>query len=320
MRVQITGLGLYAPPRVETAESLAPRVGRSAQWIAQRTGVHRRHFADEPFESMAAKAGRAALGDRVPDLLINASTTPRQLIPDSSVFVARELGLDGIPAFTIHATCLSFVVGLHQAAALVHSGAFRRVLVVSTELASTSIDWSEPESAALLGDGAAAAVVEPTPDGESSALLAFGMRTYPAGAELARFEGAGTAHHPNADDTEATHNLFHMNGPRIFKYALTRLPPLVAEVIGRAGLGPRDFDLVVPHQASGPALKTGAALCGLDPDKLVDVVGEYGNCIAASIPMALAHAHAEGRLHRGDRVLLVGTGAGVSVAALALRW
>ncbi len=164
--VRIVGLGLYLPASVETSSDLADRVGRSADWIVSRVGVERRHIADRPVEEIAAAAAREALsGGPPPDLIVNASATPRQAIPDTSVFVQRALGLGGIASYSIHATCLSFVVALHVAATQVVSGGFRRVLVVSSEIGSVRRNMAQPESAALFGDGAAAAVIEATPAG-----------------------------------------------------------------------------------------------------------------------------------------------------------
>lgn len=320
MKIQITGLGLYLPPQVVNAEDVAEKINRSTEWVANRTGVLRRRYANEPNEVMAAKALQQALGDQRPDLLINAATTPCQLIPDTSVFIGKELDWDEIPSLSIHATCLSFLVALHHAAALIKAGAYKRIAIVSSEIASRSIDWNEPESAAILGDGAAAALVEATPDGEDSELLSYQMRTYPSGAKLAQFEAGGTHRPPEAPTTRPEHYLFHMNGPRIYRFAISRLPDVVNTVLNQAGISIDDLDLTVPHQASGPGIAGAINLLNLDPTKVVDVTAEYGNCIAASIPMALAHAHAQGRLQRGDKILLVGTGAGLSIAAAVLRW
>jgi 3-oxoacyl-[acyl-carrier-protein] synthase-3 len=167
LRVKVASTGFYAPPRIETAAELAPRIGQTEEWIVTRTGVRERRIADEPLEVMGARAARAALqSGGAPDLIINASTTLRQLIPDNSVFIQRELGYDGIPSYSVHATCLSFLVAFYNASALVASGAYRRVLVVSSEAGAFARNMCQPESAALIGDGAAAAVLEPTPDDE----------------------------------------------------------------------------------------------------------------------------------------------------------
>ncbi len=320
LRVKVVSTGFYAPPRVETAAELAPRIGTSEEWIVERTAVRERRISDEPIEVMAAHAARAALrsGD-APDLIVNASVSTRQLIPDTSVYIQQELGLEGIPSFSIHASCLSFLVALQNAAALVAAGAFRRVLVVSAERGSLGRDMAEPESAALLGDGAAAVVLEATPKGEASELAGFRMNTWPRGAALTEVRGFGQACAPGDAATRPEDQLFSMDGPGVYKMALRRVPALVRGLLADQGLGVDDIDWVVPHQASGPGLAMLPRL-GFPVERTVNIVGQFGNCVAASIPMALAHLAGSGRLRRGQNVLLVGTGAGFSVAGAILRW
>ncbi len=310
---------MHLPDEIETADDLASRVGRSAKWIATRTGVAERRVSRVGMDVMAAEAARTALGDEPPDLIVNASLTPIQLIPDSSIFVQRALGYEGIPSFSVHATCLSFLVALHQVGALVSAGAYRRVLIVSAEQGSVCRDPSHPESAVLIGDGAAAVVVEPCPSGATSELLAWDMKTFPSGAHLAELRGCGTSRHPNDPTTVPADNLFRMNGPGIYKKAVLAVGRMVRRVCDKAGIEPGDIDLVVPHQASGPALAT-LPRFGLPEDRVVRIVHQTGNCIAASLPMALHTAVEEGRLERGMTVLLMGTGAGLSVGAAILRW
>lgn len=268
---------------------------------------------------MGARAGREVLGDHPPDLIVNASLTPVQLIPDSSVFVQRELGLAGIPSFSVHATCLSFLVALRVVGTLVESGAHRRVLIVSAEQGSVSRDIDEAESAALIGDGAAAVLVEPAAPGADSGLLGYAMQTWPEGADHAEFRGAGTRFHPNDPRTSPRDNLFHMNGPRLWRLALRHADEVLDQAFSEAGIGRRDIDVILPHQASGPMLSLFSRF-GFDQSRVVDQVGTWGNCIAASIPMVLAQAVADGRLQRGGTALLFGTGAGLSLGAAILRY
>jgi 3-oxoacyl-[acyl-carrier-protein] synthase III len=318
--VKIASVAFYAPPRVETAAELAPRIGTSEEWILARTGVRERRISEEPVEVIGARAARAALASGgPPDLIVNGSVGNRQLLPDTSVYIQHELGLEGIPSFSIHASCLSFLVALHNAAALVAAGAYRRVLVVSAEYGSDGRNMAEPESAALLGDGAAAAVLEPTPKGEGSALVGWRMSTWPKGAPLTEVRGYGQRLRPNDPRTRLEDNLFSMDGPGVYRMALRRLPGLVRELLAEVDMTPEGVDWVVPHQASGPGLGLLPRL-GFPAVRTVNIVGEYGNCVAASIPMALAHLAASGRLRRGQTVLLLGTGAGFSVAGALLRW
>lgn len=319
LRVRVASTGIHVPPRVETAAELAPRVGRSEAWILARTGVRERRVSDLPVEQMAAQAVTAALGTGgPPDLLVNASLTPVQLAPDGAVFVLRALGLSGVPGFSLHATCLSFLNALPLVGALVHAGGPRRAVIVSAERGTLGRDLGEAESAALIGDGAGAVVLEPAPEG-GSAILGWASGTWPEGAELAEIRGFGQRHLPDDPATTPADHRFHMQGPRLYRMALRHVVALLDDLLGALGLSRGEIDLVVPHQASGPALAALGRL-GFPAERVVDVVSEYGNCIAASVPMALARAHAEGRLRRGHTVLLLGTGAGLSVTAVVLRW
>lgn len=320
MRVKIVGTGRYLPPRVETSEELAPKLGVTADWIVSRTGVEQRHISDEPMAMMGARAAKQALdGGPAPDLIINASSVPHQLVPDSSVFVQEALGLSGIPAFTVNATCLSFPVALYNAASLINSGAFRRILIVSCELGSRGRNFDEAESAALFGDGAGAVVLEPTPEGENSELLGFQMKTWPDGASLTEVRGGGTRQHPQDPTTSPVDNLFHMNGTAIYKMALRRMPAVFKPLFETCGASPRDIRILIPHQASKHAIEA-ASRFGFAPNAVVNRIAEEGNCVAAAMPMALAYADQNDRLKRGDLVLLCGTGAGLSALAMLLRW
>ncbi len=316
--LNILGSGLFVPPQVETAAALAPRIGRSADWIRQRTGVAERRVSTLPMEQMAARAVRAAVADGpAPDLLVNASITPVQLIPDSSVFILEALGMSGVPGMSIHASCLSFLAALPVVAGLLATGVHERIVVVSAERGTAARNPDEPESAALLGDGAAAVVFGGADHGGGH-LLGWASGTWPAGAPHAQIPGFGLRHHPSHPGTTPQHAMFSMNGPRMFKLALRHVLSTVGGLLSGLGLAPDDIDLVVPHQASGPGLRLLPRM-GFPPERVVDVVGRWGNCIAASIPMALAHARAEGRVGPGSRVLLVGTGAGLSVSAAVLE-
>lgn len=316
----VVGTGLYLPPQIETAAQLAGRIGRDESWIIDVAGVAERRIADLPCEQMAAKAAHCALaGGGDPDVIINASLTPVQLVPDTGVFVAKAMGLAGIQVFSIHATCLSFLVAMQLAASLLHSQSAHRVLVVSSEIATRSRDFSEPESAALLGDGSGAAVFERPAAGSQSALLAFRMATFPEGSHLAEFLGAGMRYPPEANTDDPGLYRFHMQGTRLYRWTYIRMRKFFDQFFIDAGLKPDDVDLVVPHQVSGPVL---AALrdFGFPDERVVNILSRTGNCVAASLPMALATANTEGRLKPGDIVLMIGTGAGVSLGAALLRW
>ena len=320
-KIKIVSTGIYSPSKVQSSAELSKLIGRSEDWIISRTGVVNRHIAEEPMDVMGAKAARAALQDGPPpDCIINASTTPLQLIPDSSVFIQKELGLNGVPSWSVQATCLSFVVALNSAAALVQTGVYKRILIVSAEAGTPWRDLNEPESAALFGDGAAAVVVEATPEGEESCLRDWVMTTWPEGADTTEFRGAGTRRPPFISDlTRPEDYLFHMKGPKIFRFAIPKAKEAMEMIFERNKLGVKDIDRLILHQASGKAIEQYITY-GFERERVEINLDEYGNCISASIPMTLAIADQKGLLKRGDTVLIGGTGAGLSVAFALLRW
>jgi 3-oxoacyl-[acyl-carrier-protein] synthase-3 len=267
---------------------------------------------------MGARAVRDVLVDEPPpDLLVNASLTPIQLIPDSSIFIQRELGYSGIPSFSVHATCLSFLVGLQVVGGLLAAGAYRRIVLVSSEQGSISRDFDEPESAALIGDGAAAALVEPATGEEG--FLGFALKSWPEGHEYAELRGCGTRKPPQNPDTRPGDYLFRMRGTRIWRLALEHADEILDAAFSQAGMKRDDVDVIIPHQASGPMLDLFPKF-GFSDHKVVNVIGEYGNCIAASLPMALHRAIETKRLLRGQTALFWGTGAGLSMGAAILRF
>lgn len=320
LNCKIVSTGLYMPPRVQTAQELSGLIGRSEKWIVSRTGVKNRRIADESMEVLAAKAARNAMDNiPAPELIMNASTTPLQLIPDSSVFIQEKLGLVGTPAWSTHATCLSFLVATMTGASMIQNGLYQRILVVSSETGTGFRNMRQPESAALFGDGAAAVILEPTPDSEPSAILDWHMSTWPEGANYTEFRGAGTRRPPDGPDTRPEDNLFNMKGPRVFRMAVNRVKEALEIIFTRNRLGMDDIDWLVLHQASGPGIEA-YIQHGFAREKVINNIAEYGNCIAASMPIALATANAEGKLKRGDLILMGGTGAGLSVAFSLIRW
>jgi 3-oxoacyl-[acyl-carrier-protein] synthase III len=320
----LAGFGIYLPERRVPSGELDLLFGTRDGWVERATGVRERRWVrHETTEQMAACAARRALiaADVDPDdvgLVIAASASPRQLIPCTAVFVQRELGLrdGGSACFDVGATCLSWLVALDLAAQLVDAGRHRAILVVTSETASGSLNPREPESAGLFGDAAVAAVV--TPSRGASAIGGARLETHSSGADLAEFTGAGTRHHPNDPTTRAEMNMFHMQGKALVKMARRIVPPFLDRYFADTGASRSDYGTVVPHQASRLGVEALTANFGFTPAQVVNNLATRGNCIAASIPLAFAEAVEAGRIARGDRVLVVGSGAGVTLGAMEL--
>ena len=326
--LKIAGLGKYLPEKAVTSAELEQQFNIPPGWVERATGVQSRRYAGrESVSEMGAAAAREALqmaGLQPSDLdaIIGASASVRQAIPCTAAFVQRELGApDGKSAcFDINATCLGFVFALQTAAYMIAAGVYQTVLIFSSEIATFSRNPNQWESAVLFGDGAAAAVVTATPPGETSAIWHSRFVTYSSGADLTQFVGGGTLHHPNDPATTPEMNMFDMDGPAVFKKAARLVPPFLDQFSKELGWKNQDYDQVIPHQASGHGLKLLTTRFGFLPERVFIHIQERGNCIAASIPLALTEAVQSGRVRRGDKVLLFGTGAGLSIGALALTF
>ncbi|NGZ76304.1 beta-ketoacyl-ACP synthase III [Saccharibacillus alkalitolerans] len=325
--VKITGTGRYLPGGGIAAEEIDRRLGTEPGWVMRKTSVANRHFAgDETASEMGARAAREALdaaGLAFADIdcLVCASGTAEQPIPCTAALIQRAMGEEnsGVPCFDINSTCLSFVTALDVMSYLIEAGRYRRILIVSSEIASKGLDWTNKESAALFGDGAAAAVAERTPEGEASRILQARMTTHSAGAAHSEIRGGGSGLPASLyrEETAADY-LFSMDGEAIFRQASRLLPAFMDGLLGPAGLSMSDFKLVVPHQGSVMAMKLLQRKLGISEEQMLYIAPHYGNVIAASIPLGLDMAAREGRVKRGDRVLLLGTSAGLSLGGVAL--
>lgn len=326
--IRIAGTGAYLPERRITSAELEERLGLTPGWVERRTGVRERRYNDgESAAWQAARAARQALeaaGVEVDaiDAIVGASSGPQQLIPCTAVFVQRELGApEGRSiCFDVNATCLSFAVALQTLAPLIAAGVYRNVLIFSTEIASRSLNPGQPESFTLFGDGAAAAVVTRTPEGDPAMLHGARFATHSSGAELTQYQGAGSLHSPSDPETTPAMNVFDMDGPAVFQQAIRLAPPFIENFFSDLGWRREDVARVIPHQASRHGLDLFAARLGFKEEQVFRNIAERGNCIAASLPLALHEAAQSGSIRRGDRLLLAGTGAGLTLGVVALTF
>ena len=319
--VKISGSGIYLPPRVEISEELVTRINKPVDWIHQKAGVFERRVSDIDVDQMGAIAGKEALNDGPPpDLIINASGVPKQTIPDTSTFFQKEMGLDGIPSFSIHCTCLSFIAALHTASSLIQSKSYMRILIISSDRGTVGRNFEEPESASLLGDGAAAVLVEPSVAEDRSEFLYHTMSTWPSGTELTEVRGGGTRKHPLDPYTKRNDNLFSMDGPAVYKIARKEVYKMLLKTLKETGLKRESIDWVVPHQASKKAVEAYATIGGFKKEKVLETVSRFGNCVAASVPMTMVLAIKNNQIKRNDLVMLIGTGAGLSAACSIIRY
>jgi len=325
--VRIVGTGEYLPERVVTSIEFDHRWQKAEGWTERLSGVQSRRFANatETSSWMGAAAARMALANAhleptQIDCVISACSVMEQAIPCSGVLIQRHLGLEAtrIPAFDVNATCLSFLVALDLASCAIAIGRYRRVLIVSSEIASSGINFDDFESAALFGDGAGAVVLE---RGDEAAILAAHFESYTEGAELCQVKSGGTRLRPDRDEQAWRDGAkFAMNGRATYRLAAQKLPGFLDRLWTRAEIDPRNITCIVPHQASGKALSHLREALQLPHEQLVDVLATRGNQIAASVPCALHVAIRDGRVQRGGSIALVGSGAGVSFGGIVLSY
>lgn len=326
----LAGTGVALPQRWVASESLDEGLGLPAGSLLKMCGVAHRYMCESETQvQMAAEAARGALSEaEIPlasiDLVIFAASVGRQPIPSTAPLVAGHLGIPpGVcTAFDVNSTCLSFLTAFDVAASLLATGRFRGSLVVSAEMATRALPWeSDPETAGLFGDGAAAAVLLPATNvARPSRVKAALFETHHDGYDFCRLGAGGTEidFHRDANRFEANAR-FAMNGRDLFRLTANRFPAFVTRLLDQAGWCREEIDLVVPHQASPLALTHMIERCRLPSDRVVNIVRDYGNQVAASIPTALHLARQAGRVKQRAKVLLLGTSAGVCFGGIALE-
>jgi 3-oxoacyl-[acyl-carrier-protein] synthase-3 len=321
----ITGWGMYAPSRVMSNHDLEKLVDTSDEWIVSRTGIRERRIAadDESTTSLSVNAGRDALAvagmspDEL-DLVIVGTCTPDYYMPATAVLVAHELGAKRAAGFDLMAACSGFVFSLATATAYVRSGMYRNILVVGVEVLSRFLDYTDRNTCVLFGDGAGAVIVSASD--EPGGLLGLDMYSDGSGKEGIIFPAGGAAC-PTTPQTIAEGGHFvHMAGKEVYKYATRQLAESARAALRNAGLSVEDVDQFLFHQANLRIIESVQHAVGIPADKTYLNIAKYGNTSAASVPMALVEAIADGRIHPGDRLLMAAFGAGFTAGAAVLEW
>ncbi|MFD4636041.1 beta-ketoacyl-ACP synthase III [Lentzea sp. NPDC058436] len=307
----LAGVGAHLPPNVVTNEDLSSTLDTSDDWITSRTGISTRHTADPgtATSDLAVRAGAAALTsagrNHDIDAVVVATSTPDRRCPATAPVVASALGLGGVPAFDIDAVCSGFVYGLAVSEGLIASGAARSVLLIGADTFSTVVDPTDRATAPLFGDGAGAVVLRAGDPAEPGALHAVELGSDGALADLI---------------TVRAGEYLSLQGQAVYRHAVTRMSDAARTALKKAAWSIDDVDRFVAHQANLRILRAVGTELGIDPGRVYANVSSVGNTVAASIPLALAHAHEAGELRAGDRVLLSAFGGGVTWGAAALTW
>jgi 3-oxoacyl-[acyl-carrier-protein] synthase-3 len=321
-RSVVLGCGSYLPERVLTNDELARKVDTSDEWIVQRTGIHERRIAapGELTSDMGIKAAQAALAaaglePQAIDLILLATATPDNTFPASAVSIQTGLGMTHGAAFDLQAVCSGFVYGLSVADGLLRGSTFKRALVIGAETYSRILDWTDRTTCVLFGDGAGAVVLEaqPQPGGrEDRGVLTTHLRSDGRYKSKLYVDGGpastGTVGH------------LRMEGREVFRHAVAMITDVIVDSFNATGYTADDIDWFVPHQANKRIIDGSAHKLGIAPEKVIVTVDKHGNTSAASIPLALAVAVADGRIKRGDLVLMEAMGGGFTWGAALVRW
>lgn len=322
---QIVGWGMYVPSKVLTNDDLAGMVDTSDDWIRARTGIVERRIAapNETTATMAIRAAQAALqvANADParlDLIIVATATPDYFFPATACLVQDALGATRAGAFDLSAGCTGFVYGLVVGSQMIISGAYNQVLVIGAETLSRIINWTDRNTCVLFGDGAGAVLLQASdvPGGVLSAVLGADG----SGGDLLVLPAGGSRHPASVETVAQNMHYIHMNGPEVFRFATQVTAKAAKQALAEAGLHLEDISLFISHQANGRIIQSAAKSLKLPPEKVFVNLDRYGNTSSASVPIALCEAIEQGRVKRGDYLVMVGFGAGLTWAAVVVKW
>ena len=322
----ISGLSTYLPPRTLTNADLEKMVETSDEWIQQRTGIRKRHIVDPGVATsdLAAEAARGAIAQAglTPadiDVIVVGTTTPDTMFPSTACLLQDKIDASNAWGFDLGAACSGFTYALTTAAGFVAAGMARHALVVGADVMSSIIDYTDRTTYVLFGDGAGAAVVSASPGG-GLGLIDFTHEVDGSGGPALCMPAGGSKLPASHETVDRRQHFVHQDGQTVFRFAVRKNEEVCRRLLDRNGLTANDLDLFVSHQANKRIIESAAQRLGVPPDKMVINVGEYGNTTAATIPLGLHDAVRDGRLKKGDLVLLASVGAGFTCGAVLLRW
>jgi 3-oxoacyl-[acyl-carrier-protein] synthase III len=325
VRAKISALGTYVPPRVLTNADLEKMVETTDEWIMERTGIRERHIVDKGVATsdLALEAAKKALAQRGIDAsdldcIIVATVTPDMLFPCSACLVQHKLGAKNVWGFDLNAACSSFVYALQVGTRFVASGAHKKVMVIGADVMSSIIDYTDRATCVIFGDGAGAVIIEPSED--SLGVIDFLHEVDGSGGCSLFMPGGGSLNPSTHQTVDQKMHYVHQDGQAVFKFAVRKMAELCEKLLERNGLTGKDIDVFVPHQANKRIITATANRLGMPMEKVIIDIDHYGNTTSATIPLAMGTARKEGKLKRGDLVLLAAVGAGFTVGTTLLRW
>ena len=326
VRVKISALGTYVPPRILNNQELEKMVDTTDQWVLERTGIRERHLVDKGVATsdLAAEAAKKALaerGIRPSDLeaIIVGTVTPDMFFPSTACLVQHKLGAQGVWGFDVSAACSAFLYALQAGAQFVATGAHKKVLVVGADVMSSIIDYTDRATCIIFGDGAGAVLLEPANE-DGLCMMDFLHEVDGSGAISLYMPGGGSLNPSTHETVDKKMHYVHQDGQAVFKFAVRKMGEVCDRLLERNGMKPGDIDVFIAHQANKRIITATADRVGLRPETVILNIDRYGNTTAATIPLAMETAREEGKLKKGSMVLLAAVGAGFTVGASLLRW
>jgi len=324
--VRIAGLSTYVPPRVLTNGDLEKLVDTSDEWILQRTGIRERHVVDPgvatsdlALEAAVGAVAQAGLTPADIEFIVVGTTTPDTIFPSTACVLQEKLGASHAWGFDLGAACSGFTYALTVGAQMIATGAHDHVLVVGADTMSSIIDYTDRTTCILFGDGAGAAVLSPAGE-DDPAIMDFAHEIDGSGGPSLCMPAGGSRLPASHETIDTRMHYVKQDGQAVFKFAVRKTEEISRRVLDRNGLKPADLDLFVSHQANRRIISAAAERLGLPESKVIINLERFGNTTGATIPLALGTAVADGKLKRGDLVLLASVGAGFTVGAVLLRW
>lgn len=321
----IVGVGTYVPDRVLTNAQLEQMVDTNDEWICSRSGIRERRIAspEQATSDLAAVAAQRALADagitaEEVDLIIVATNTPDMFFPATACLVQDRIGAKNAGAFDLAAGCTGFIYALTVGSQFIATGSCRTVLVIGAETLSRILNWEDRNTCVLFGDGAGAVVLKAAPEG--SGILSFKLWSDGAGGPHLLIPAGGSRRPATRETVDGKLHSVQMNGREVFKFAVRIMGEAAEEVLAAAGLEKSDLDFFIPHQANIRIIESAAKRLGLPMEKVLVNVDRYGNTSTASIPLALEEAVHGGKIKRGDHIVMVGFGAGLTWGAVVMKW
>lgn len=325
IKAKISGAAGFVPPRVMTNQDLAKIVATSDEWITTRTGIRERHVVEKGMASshMATEAAKCLLAKTETDaaeidMIVVASVTPDMFFPATACLVQDRIGAKRAWGFDLSAACSGFAYALTVGASFVGSGAHKKVMVIGSDTMTSILNYQDRATCVLFGDGAGAVLLEPA-DGDEG-ILDFEHDIDGSGGQFLYMPAGGSLNPSTHETVDKKMHYVHQEGSAVFKYAVRRMSDLAAHIVERNALAGKEIALVVPHQANLRIIRAMQERLGLPDERVMVNIDRYGNTTAGTIPLGLRDAVDQGKLKKGDLVLLVAVGAGYTTGAVLLRW